>query len=96
MNGDVQSDLDTLDFKNGEQLGDLHIRIIRLQQEIMLSGKIVSSTRFLFHYMRELSKNDKLRDLIAPNMTDLITFPDKKVNYAVYTGEGLHGSYCYT
>ena len=32
MNGDVQSDLDTLPFNNGEQLEDFHIRIIILQQ----------------------------------------------------------------
>ena len=38
MNGDVQSDLDTLAFRNGEQLEDFHSRILRLQQEIMLSG----------------------------------------------------------
>ena len=38
MNGDIQSDLATLDFRNGEQLEDFHIRIIKLQQEIMLSG----------------------------------------------------------
>ena len=28
MNGDVQSDLVTLEFKNGEQLEDFHSRII--------------------------------------------------------------------
>ena len=32
MNGDVQSDLSTLAFRNGEQLEDFHIRILRLQQ----------------------------------------------------------------
>ena len=30
MNGDVQSDLATLEFKNGEELEDFHSRIIRL------------------------------------------------------------------
>ena len=30
MNGDVQYDLATLDFKNGEQLEDFHGRITRL------------------------------------------------------------------
>ena len=39
MNGDVQSDLATLAFRNGEQLEDFHSRILRLQQEIMLSGE---------------------------------------------------------
>ena len=38
MNGDVESDLATLAFKNGEQLEDFHSRILILQQEIMLSG----------------------------------------------------------
>ena len=32
MNGDIQSDLATLAFKNGEKLEDFHIRILRLQQ----------------------------------------------------------------
>ena len=36
MNGDVQSDLVTLAFKNREQLEDFHSRILRLQQEIIL------------------------------------------------------------
>ena len=48
MNGDVQSNLSTLAFKNGEQLEYFHSRILRLQQEIMLSGEIVSPTRLLF------------------------------------------------
>ena len=47
MNGDVQSDISTLAFRNGEQLEDFHSRILRLQQEIMLSGEIVSPTRLL-------------------------------------------------
>ena len=38
MNGEIQSDLATLAFRNGEQLDDFHNRIFRLQQEIMLSG----------------------------------------------------------
>ena len=38
MNGDVQSDLATLAFNNGEQLEDFHSRILRLQQEIIISG----------------------------------------------------------
>ena len=38
MNCDVQSDLATLVFRNGEQLEDFHRRILRLQQEIKLSG----------------------------------------------------------
>ena len=38
VEGYVQSDLATLAFKNGEQLEDFRSRILRLQQEIMLSG----------------------------------------------------------
>ena len=37
VNGDVQSDLSTLVFKNGQQLEYFHSRIIILQQEIILS-----------------------------------------------------------
>ena len=80
MNGDVQYDLATLAFKNGEQLEDFHIRILRLQQEIILSGDIISPTRLLFQYMKALSKSDKLRAFIAPKMTDLITFLDNNIN----------------
>ena len=76
MNGDVQSDLATLAFKNGEQLEDFHSRILRLQQEIMLSGEIVSPTRLLLQYMKALTKSEKLKAFIAPKMTDLITFLD--------------------
>ena len=86
MNGDVQSDLANLAFKNGKQLEDFHGRIIRLQQKIMLSGENVSPTRLLFLYTKELSKSDKLRDFIAPKMTDLITFLENNGKYAVYTG----------
>ena len=45
MNGNVKSDLATLAFRNGEQLEDFYSRILRLQQESMLSGEIVSPTR---------------------------------------------------
>ena len=38
MNGDVQSDIVTLSFNNGEQLEYFCSKILRLQQEIMLSG----------------------------------------------------------
>ena len=54
MNGDIQSDLDTLAFKNGEHLEYFHSRIIRLQQEIILYGETESPTRLLFHYAKEL------------------------------------------
>ena len=74
MDGDVKSDLATLDFKNVEQFEDFHSRILRLQKETMLSGEIVSPDRLLFQYMKELKKSKILRDLVAPKMTYLITF----------------------
>ena len=48
MNGYVQSNISTLEFNNGEQLEDFNIRIIRLQQEMILSGETVSPTRLIF------------------------------------------------
>ena len=60
MNGDIQSDLATLAFRNGEQLEDFHSRSLRLQQEIMLSGEIVSPTRLLLQYMKPLKKSEKV------------------------------------
>ena len=95
MNRYVQSDLATLAFKNGEQLEDFHSRILRLQQEIMLSGEIVSPTRIIFQYMKALAKSEKLRAFIAPKMTYLITFLDNNVKSAVYTGGDIHGIYRY-
>ena len=86
MNGDVQSDISTLDFKNGEQLEYFHRRILRLQQEIMLYGEIVSPTRILLQYTKALSNSDKIRDCIAPKMKDLITLLDNNIKYAIYTG----------
>ena len=48
MNGDVKSDLATLEFKNGGKHEYFHSRIIRLQQEIILSVENVYNTRLLF------------------------------------------------
>ena len=47
MDGDVQSDLATLAFKNGEQIEYFHIRILRLQQKIILYVEISSPTILL-------------------------------------------------
>ena len=74
MNGDVNSDQATLSLKSGEYLEDFHRNIIRLQQEIILSGETVSTTRFIFQYMKSLSKIYKLKSFIATRMKDLITF----------------------
>ena len=38
INGDVHPELATLVFKNGKQLEEFHNIILRLQQEINLSG----------------------------------------------------------
>ena len=61
MNGGVQYDISTLAFKNREQLEYFHSRILRIQQEIMLSGEIVSPTRLLFQYMKAWTKSEKIK-----------------------------------
>ena len=93
MNGDVQYDLFTLTFNNGEQLEYFHSIILRLQQEINLSGETVYPTRFLFQYMKTLSKSDKPKELIATKMMDIIKFLDNNGKYAIYTGGNIHGIY---
>ena len=95
MNGNVQSDLVTLSFRNGEQLEDFHIRILRLQKEIMLSEEIVSPIRLLLQYMKALTKSDKLKSFIVPKMTDLITFLDKNGKSDVCEKGDIHGIYRY-
>ena len=95
MNGDVQSDLATVAFKNGEQHDYFHGRILRLQQEIMLSGEIFFPNRLLFQYMNSFSKSYNLRDFIALKMTDLITFLDNNGKSNVYTGGDIRGIYRY-
>ena len=95
MNGDVQYDLATLAFRNGEQPEYFHSRILRLQQEIMFSGEIVSPTILLFQYMKVLTKSEKLKAFIAPKMIDLIAFLDKNGKSAVYEGGDIHGIYRY-
>ena len=86
INGDVKSDLATLSFRNGEQLEDFHI---------ILSGDIVSPTRLLIEYMKALTKSEKLKEIIAPKMTDLITFIEKNGISADYDGGDIHGIYRY-
>ena len=95
MNGDVNSDLSTLAFNNGEQLEYFHSIIIRLQQEIIFSGETVSPTRLLFWYIKALSKSDKLKSFIAPNMTYLIIFLDNNGKSDVYTGVNINIIYHY-
>ena len=95
INGDVQSDLATLEFKNGEQLEDFHSRILIIQHEINLSGETVPPTILLYHYIKAFSNSDKLKIFIAPNMKDLITFLDNNGKSAVYKGVNIHTIYFY-
>ena len=78
---------------NGEQLEDFHSRILRLQQEIMISGETVSPTRLLLQYMKALTKSEKLKACMAPKMTDPINFIYTKGKYAEYDGGDIHGIY---
>ena len=57
INGYVKSELANMAFKNGEQLGEFHSRILILQQEVILSGEKFSPTRLLFQYTKALSKS---------------------------------------
>ena len=95
INGDVQSDLATMAFKNGEQLEFFHSRIIIIQQGIILSGETVSPTRLLLNDTKEFSKSNKLKAFIALNMTYLITFLENNRKPAVYTRGNIHGIYRY-
>ena len=61
----------------------------------MLSGEIVSPTRLLFHYMKALTKSEKLRDFIAPKITDIITFLYNNGKSTVYTGGEINVIYRY-
>ena len=95
MHGGVQYDPSTLEFKNREQLEDFHSIILRLQQEIFLSGETVYSTRLLFQKIKAPSKSDKLKAFILPKMTHLIKFLDNNEKSTVYTGANIHGLYHY-
>ena len=89
MNGDVQSELATLAFKNGEQLEDFHSIIIILQQEIFLSEETLSPTILIFQYMKAFSKIKKVKAFILP------TFLYNNIEYAVYIGGYIHRTYFY-
>ena len=93
INGGVQSYLAIVAFKKWEQREDFHSRILRLQQEIMISGETLSTTRLIFRYMKALSKSDKPKALIAPKVTDIITFLDNNGKYFVYTRGYIHVIY---
>ena len=89
MNGDVQSDLYTLAFKNEEKLEYFHSRIIRLLHEIILSGETVSLTRLLFQYMKAILNSYKPKAFIAPKVTYIITFLDNNRKLSVYTRRNI-------
>ena len=95
MDGDVQSDIATLAFKNWEQLEDFHIKTLRLHQEIIISVETVSPTRLLLQYTKEFPTSDKLKSSISPKMTYLLTFLDNNTKSAVQTGGNINGLYCY-
>ena len=86
MNVDFQSDLVTLEFKNGEQLEYFHGGIIRLQQESNLSGETLSPTRLLLQYINSFSKINKSKAFIVTKMIYLTTLLDNNGKSAIYTG----------
>ena len=61
----------------------------------MFSGETVSSPGLLSEYTVALSKIDKIKAFIVPNMIDLITYLDNNGKYAVYTEGYINGIYCY-
>ena len=67
INGDFQSDLSTLKLNNVEKLEDFNSIVIRLQQEIIISGETVSPTDFssstLRKYQRSINSNHSLRPI---------------------------------
>ena len=95
MNGDVQFELETLAFKNGEKLEDFHSIILRLQQEINIYGEIFSPTRLLSKYMKAFSNSDKIKAFIVPKIKNLITLLDNNRKSAIYTGGNIHELYFY-
>ena len=84
MDGDVKSDLATLSFKNREKLEDFYSRILRIQQKTNLSVETVSPTIFIFHCIKVLSKNDKIKSFLFIKMTDLTTFLEKNGKLSIY------------
>ena len=91
MNGDVQFNLVTLEFKNRERLEYFHSIILIIWQEINLSGETVSVTRLIFPSIKALSKSNKLKAIIVPKMIDIIKFLDNNIKFDFYTGGGIHG-----
>ena len=72
-----------------------HSAILRIQQEIKISGETVSPTILLLQYMQVLSKCDNLKSFIAPKMIDLIILPDNNIKSSILTWVNIHDIYCY-
>ena len=53
MNGDIQSELYTLEINQVEKLDDFHIIILRHQQKNNLFEQNISPTILLLHYTKE-------------------------------------------
>ena len=61
----------------------------------MISGETFSPTRLLFQFMKALSKSEKNKSLIAPNIKNLIKFLENNGKSAVYTGGYINVIYHY-
>ena len=61
----------------------------------MLSGETVFPKRLLFQDTKSLSNIDKLKTLVAPKMTDLITFLENNEKSAIYIGGDINEIYRY-
>ena len=90
-----QFELATLAFKQGEKLESFYIRILIPQKKVKISRWGLYPTIILFQYMQALSNSFKIKSFIVPNITYLITFPDKNLKSYVYTEGNIHGLYCY-
>ena len=69
--------------------------MLRLQQDMNLYGETVSPTRLIFLYIKSLSKRDKLKAFIAPNIKYIIKFLNNNGKSDIYTGGNIHGIFCY-
>ena len=68
MNGDIQSDLATLVFKNGEQLEDFHRIMIRLQQKMILSGELYILKDFSSSTRRNFKREKRSKHSLYPGI----------------------------
>ena len=80
-------------LNNREQLENIHIIIIRLQQEIILSGETHSPTILIFQYIKVLTNSVKLKALISPKIIYLIKFLHNIGKSDVYKRENIFMKY---